>query len=494
MSRDLPEFERLPRPELPSRHAGAAAAYEPRRRFNPLLIVSIPLFTILACYSALVVVTQLDDTFLPGNEIGIGPISVIPGVDSPVNPDTASPEERINLLVLGLDLRRDEPDDQPARTDSIMIMSIDPYAKTAGMFSIPRDMWVEIPDGNGGYYRNKVNTAYEFGDLYNYPGGGIASIKDTLKHNFDLDVDNYIVLNFNNFISLIDELGGIDVDVPEYAADFQYNDCNACSYYAVEFLPGMQHMDGETALAYVRIRKSDNDFKRIERQQLVVKATALKAASLGSILSNPVGLYKEYRSAIKTDVGEFSIPGLAKLLQQVDLSAAPSVSLADGAVYVCPSETCGEAAAYLWYADKLEELKNIVFDPAQNSPLTNEHAAVSVKNGTLTPDLAGEFAQFLSNNGLTSSQIAIDEYFGGLLEDQTMIYDLSGKKEITAKQLADWLHLPYARIRSGDHPDAGQFIGEATTTDVVVVLGADADVPGNAASNANSAETETAGG
>lgn len=493
MSRDLPEFERLPRPELPSHRGGAPAAPVSRHRFNPLLLVSIPLFTVLSCYSALAVASQLDDTFLPGNEIGIGPFARIPGVDSPVNPEEATPEERINILVLGLDLRRDEPDDQPARTDSIMILSIDPFAKTAGMFSIPRDMWVEIPDGRGGYYKNKVNTAYEFGDLYDYPGGGPALIEDTIKHNFDIDVDNYVVLNFNNFISLIDELGGIDVDVPEFAYDYQYNDCNACAYYSVEFEPGVQHMDGERALAYVRIRKSDNDLKRIERQQLVVRATALKAASLSSILDNPVGLYNEYKSSIKTDIGAAFVPGRAKLLQQVDLDAAPSVSMAS-AVYECPAETCGEASALLWDEAKLEALKNIVFAPAENSPLINEFAMVSVKNGTLTPDLAGEFAQFLSDQGLASSQIAIDEYFGGELEDQTVIYDLSGKKELTTKQLADWLHLPYARIRSANHPDAGQFIGEATTTDVVVVLGADANVPGMAASNANSAETTTAGG
>ncbi|MCH8955164.1 LCP family protein, partial [candidate division KSB1 bacterium] len=61
------------------------------------------------------------------------------------------------------------------------------------------------------------------------------------------EIDYYIVLNFNNFIELIDELGGIDVDVPSYARDVAYNDCNGCPYYPVEFFAGLQHMDGETA-------------------------------------------------------------------------------------------------------------------------------------------------------------------------------------------------------------------------------------------------------
>ena len=119
-----------------------------------------------------------------------------------------------------------------------------------------------------------------------YPGGGAGLVKDTIEHNFNIPIDYYVLLNFNNFIELIDELGGIDIDVPEYAYDPAYNDCNDCYYYPVEFLEGPEHMVGERALAYARIRASDNDFKRIERQQLVVKATARKAADLGTVFTN----------------------------------------------------------------------------------------------------------------------------------------------------------------------------------------------------------------
>lgn len=491
--RDLPEFERLPRPRLPDPRAASVHA-APRRRFNRFLVLGIPIFAMVSLYASLVVVTALDDVFLPGNELGIGPFAYIPGVENNKNPEFASEEERINVVVLGLDLRRDEPDSQAARTDSVMILTIDPFSKVAGVFSIPRDTWVEIPDGYGGYTMNRINVAYELGEYsyQDYPGGGAGLVKDTIKHNFGIDIDNYVVLNFNNFIDLIDELGGIEVNVPEYAYDFAYNDCNACPYYPVEFFPGPQHMDGETALAYARIRKSDNDFKRMERQQIVLRAVAKKAASLDSVLSNPINLYREYKSSVRTDISEFKVPGLAALMRQIDLDNVPMVSMAP-ATYACPATECGGAAALLWDQLKVEELKNQVFSPEAANPVVREFAIVSVKNGTLTPDLASEFAQFLSAEGIPSTQITIDEYYDGLLANETAIYDLSGKN-LTSRQLADWLGVPYSRIHSADHPDSGRFIDEAGTTDVVVVLGADADVPGSAASNSVLPETETAGG
>lgn len=494
-SRELPEFERLPRPHLPD--ARASAAYAPRRGFNKLLVFGIPVFAVLAFYAALVVVTALDDVFFPGNEFRTGVFAKIPGVESGKDPEVASPEERLNILVLGLDLRRDEPDDQPARTDTVMIMTIDPYAKTAGALSIPRDMWVEIPDGYGGFTRNRINVAYELGEYsyQGYPGGGGGLIKDTIKHNFDIHIDNYVVLNFNNFIDLVDELGGIEVDVPEDVYDPQYHDCNTCPYYEVYFPAGPQHMNGEEALAYSRIRYGDNDFKRIERQQIIVRAIAKKASSISSIVSNPVGLYRQFRNSIKTDISEFLLPGRARLLQQVDLDSVPMVAITPPLVYECPVSVCGGAAGLLWDEDKVQELVKQVFEPQERSnPLITQRAKISVKNGTVTPALAEDFALFLSGQGVASTQISVDEYFNGVLSDETAIYDLSGMSE-SAQQLADWLRIPYTRIYAASHPDTGDFYDERLTTDVVVVLGADATVPDSSGGIANqSQDTTTAGG
>ena len=190
-------------------------------------MAGIAAFGLLTFYLALVVATQVDGYLLPGRQLNLGVPEVIPGVELDT-PEHASIEERINIVVLGLDQRRDEPDDTPARTDSVMILTMDPFSKTGGAFSIPRDTWLDIPDGYGGYITDRINVAYEMGE-YNYddyPGGGAGLVKDTIEHNFNIPIDYYVLLNFNNFIELIDELGGIEIDVPEYAYDPAYNDCN----------------------------------------------------------------------------------------------------------------------------------------------------------------------------------------------------------------------------------------------------------------------------
>lgn len=485
MRRDLPPFERSFRPDVPPPEVPG------QRRYNPLLIFGIPVFFVVAFYLMLVVVTQADQIFFPGNELHLGVFKVIPGVDTGSNPASASIEQRINIVVMGLDLRRDEPEDTPARTDSIFVLTLDPFSKTAGIFSIPRDTLVEIPDGRGGYIKDRINVAYETGQYTykDYPGGGPGLVKDTIEHNFGIPIDHYVILNFNNFISLVDELGGIDVDVPEYVYDGAYNDCKQCPYYAVEFLPGLQHMDGKTALAYARLRKTDNDFKRIERQQLVMKAIAKRASDMGVLLgSNPINLYKKYKDSVRTDISDFKIPGLAALGKQIGVDNIIMVSMAP-ATYPCTSG-CGGAAVLLWDKDKMEEIKARVFNDGQ---LQAEHALLAVLNGTQTPDLASSLASFLAKQGIAPEQIQIDEYAGGGLWEKTVIYDFSGKS-YTAKKLAGWLHLDPSRILPATDIGAGRVRELSPASDVIVVLGGDVTMPDGIVTGDSAADTATAGG
>ena len=477
MSRELPPFE----PPQGSEMDEAAPAH--RRRFNAKVIFGIGAFGMLAFYLSLVVASQVDTVFFPARDLRLP--QALPAVDSGDNPDYADINERTNILLLGLDLRRDEPDDQAARTDSIMILTMDPYANIGGAFSIPRDTWVEIPDGYGGYVDDRINVAYEMGEYTyeDYDGGGAGLIKDTIEHNFNIPIDYYVLLNFNNFIDLIDELDGIDVDVPEYAYDPAYNDCNACYSYPVEFLEGPEHMDGERALAYARIRASDNDFKRIERQQVVVKATAQRAADLGTVFSNAVGLYGKYKDAVKTDIRDSQILGLADLAHKIGPDNIRTVSMAE-ATYPC--NYC-PGAVLLWNEDKVEELKAQVFS---GSRVNDDGASVKILNGTEIPDLAAEFASFLRAQGITSDRLRTDELLNGPLYDRTLIVDLDGKT-VTVDRLAEWLGLPAARIKTASDPEAAEFVDSAT--DVIVVLGSDVELPDGEAAN-SSFQEDTSGG
>ncbi len=463
------------------------------RHVNPAIIFGIALFGVLTFYLSLVVATQADTVFFPGRNLKPGIFAKVPGVESGEAPDVVTIQDRINILILGLDQRRDESDDEPYRTDSVLILTMDPHNKVAGVFSIPRDTWVEIPDGYGGYINDRINVAYEMGEYtYNgYDGGGAGLIKDTIEHNFDIPIDYYVLLNFNNFIDLIDELDGIDVDVPEYAYDYAYSDCNACSEYEVEFLPGLEHMDGERALAYARIRKSDNDFKRIERQQVVIQATAKRGADLGVLLgTNPKSLYDRYKDSVRTDISDSKLLGLADLAQQIGPDNIRMVSMAE-ATYPCPD--CS-AAVLLWNKDKVEELKARVFSDARlQGSIAGEGAVVEVLNGTETPELAGKFASFLKGQGISSGQILTDEIAGGELSDRTLIFDRSGKA-YTVKKLAEWLGLPSTRIKTVPDSDIQRFLNVAPGSDIVVVLGGDAEFPaGDAANSSLGGEATTSG-
>jgi LCP family protein required for cell wall assembly len=460
------------------------AALHPHRRFHLPLMAGIAGFAMIAFYTSLVVAFEVIPILWPGRQLDLG-VKVLPLVETNT-PEHATIEERINIVVLGLDQRRDEPDDGAYRTDSVMILTMDPFSKKGGAFSIPRDTWLDIPNGYGGYITDRINVAYEMGEYSykDYPGGGAGLVKDTIEHNFNIPIDYHVVLNFNNFIDLIDELGGIDVDVPEYAYDPSYDDCNACYAYPVEFLEGPEHMDGERALAYARIRASDNDFKRIERQQLVVRATARKASDLGTVFSNALNLYKQYKNAVKTDISDLQIPGLADLANQIGPDNIRTVSMAE-ATYPCGS--C-PGAVLLWNEAKVEELKARVFS---EDSFAEDGATVKILNGTEVPDLARYVKSLIGTRGITSDRVLTDELLDGPLYDRTIVVNLDGK-EYTAEQIAEWLDLPAARIVTALDPEAAEFLG--ITSDVVVVLGADVNLTGLESANSSLQQDPNPGG
>ncbi|MEX1193456.1 MAG: LCP family protein [Dehalococcoidia bacterium] len=461
--------------DWPNEQNSYAAAFHHRGHFSLAIIGVIVTFAIISFYSFAVMLTQLDNDLLPGNELSIPIVKELPGVDSPSDQDQAETiEERINILLLGLDQRLDDASDEPYRTDSIVVFTIDPYSKTAGAFSIPRDTLVEIPDGDGGVYtETRVNEAYEMGEytsLRGYPGGGPQLAMDTIEYNFGIPIDYYVIMNWNNFIQIIDELEGIDVNIKEYAYDAAYTDCSFCyDVYPVEFVPGVEHMDGQRALAYARIRKSDNDYKRIERQQAVMTAVARKALSLGfGDRGKALDLYNAYKESVRTNIPAIKVPGLALLGGQIGVDKMRMVSMAP-ATYTC---TYCDASVLLWDPDIVEELKAQVFS---DSLLAEEFASVEVLNGTVVPGLAGDFADFLRRKGISSEQLSIDEYADGLLYDTTIVIDVNGNAEHTASRVAEWLGLPASSIITGSDPQAEPFLD--TPAGVVVVLGADAEVP-----------------
>ncbi len=406
-------------------------------RFHFPLIMGIVLTFILSFYGVVAVATQLDDYLLPGNELNVGILAHLPGVDKSDVPEAASIQQRINVLLLGLDRRPDEPPDAPIRTDTIAILSIDPYSDTAGVLSIPRDTWVEIPDGRGGFTEERINAAYTLAQtgVVFHREGPAGLVKETIAHNFGIPIDHYVVLDFVDFIRAIDTLGGIDVDVPKYVYDPAYQECYTCPVTAVAFRPGLQHMDGHMALAYARIRFGSNDFERIERQQQVMRAAFRKAMDLG-LLMDPGrlrSLYSQFQSSVDTDISLPRALGLALKVRQIPEERIKTMSLAPAMRdYITPEGW----SVLIW---DQEDVQRVVRRFFLDGRLEQESPTIEVRNGTDVPGLATQVATFLVDQGLPEEWISIaPEPAPG--HSYTRIYSVRGK-EYSARKLAEWLGL-----------------------------------------------------
>lgn len=178
---------------------------------------------------------------------------------------TLFPLPRTNLLLLGLDRR---PDDTTfvSRTDTLILMTIYPAKNYVGMLSIPRDLWITLPDGSA----NRINVAHFFAEA-NTPGAGPTASQQTVQSNFGVDVPYYLRLDFAGFIKIVDAVGGIEIDVPAPLFDDEYPTYDY-GITTVSFEAGPQHLNGEQALAYARIRHGSSDFQRAERQGRVIAA------------------------------------------------------------------------------------------------------------------------------------------------------------------------------------------------------------------------------
>lgn len=214
--------------------------------------------------------------------------------------------DRLTVLVMGADRRPGES--VYSRTDTMILLSIDPQSETASMMSIPRDLWVEIPNYNRNY---RINTAFVLGSQTGGTQGGAELAMETITHNLGIKIDHYILVDFQTVTNLIDELGGVTIDVPETIDDPLYPDMSF-GYDPFYIEAGNQKLDGSTSLKYMRTRHTGTDFDRSRRQQQVIVALRDQLSDQGipRLLLNLPAFIQEARDGIYTDM---SITGLQTL-------------------------------------------------------------------------------------------------------------------------------------------------------------------------------------
>ncbi|API91747.1 MULTISPECIES: LCP family protein [Virgibacillus] len=177
--------------------------------------------------------------------------------------------DNVSVLIMGIDSSDIRNNADNARTDTLMVATLNKDDKSVKLVSIPRDTYVYIPEVG---YETKINHAHAF--------GGTQATRDTVENLLDIPIDYYVKVNFEAFIDVVNAVDGITVDVPYELKEQNSKD----QANAIHLLPGEQELNGEEALALARTRKLDNDIERGKRQQEIIKAVISKAISLDSIL------------------------------------------------------------------------------------------------------------------------------------------------------------------------------------------------------------------
>jgi LCP family protein required for cell wall assembly len=398
-----------------------------------------------------------------GDESVLNPdaLQVDPGIPLPDPWDGA---ERITILIMGLDLRDWDSGEGPPRTDTMILFTIDPIAKTAGMLSVPRDLWAVIP----GFNPNKINTAYYFGELYSVPGGGPALAMKTVEQTIGVPIDYYAQIDFEAFIGFIDLIGGVKIDVPTAISV----DPLGADTIPKNLQPGVQTLPGSVALAYARDRKSGGgDFARSQRQQQIVigiRDRILDFNLLPGLIANSLEIFAELSSGIDTNLPLDDAIRLALLAAQIDINNIKRGIIGeDDIVYGFSPD---ELAILIPIPDKIREVRDEIFTGSSAlSPLTPgsveermvaEGASISIQNGTSDTALGNSTQTYLAGIGANIVEVrGADTAYS-----QSLVIDHSGNP-YTLAFLLEWMGLSNARIVHDFNP--------TSPIDVEVRLGSD---------------------
>jgi LCP family protein required for cell wall assembly len=391
-------------------------------------------------------------------------------VTAEVTPVPWNGSDRITILIMGLDYRDWESGTGAPRTDSMMLATLDPVARTAGMLSIPRDLWVEIP----GFEHNRINTAYFLGESYNLPGGGPELAMKTVENVLGVPVDFFAVIEFSAFERMIDEIDGIEVLVPERVKisplGRQSRWLEAKAYL----------LDGPEALAYARARKTEGgDFDRAARQQQVVLAVrdrVLELDMIPTLITRAPALYQELAQGVRTNLSFDQMMSLILLASQLDKKAIQRGVIEPPEMVIF--QTLPDGAQVLKpVPDRIRQLRDEIFtltsavgpsvaaeDPAEGA--RQEGARLAARNGSGIEGLATQTSDFLTEQGLHVVEVGNADRLDYEIS-RVIVY--SDRFPYTVRYLASLFGLEESQILNQSTPDS--------PVDIAVILGRDWQVP-----------------
>lgn len=401
-------------------------------------------------------------------------------------------KDRINILLLGMG---GEGHDGAYLTDTIILASLKPSTGEAAMMSFPRDLVSPVSNWQ------KINSINAYAE-YKEEGSGGEAVMKSMSELLNIDIDYYARIDFSGFAKIIDEIGGIEIEVENTFDDYRYpiyGEEDNPNYYArfehLHFDAGLQKMNGSTALKYARSRHAygleGSDYARAKRQQLVIEAVKNKLLSASTLL-NPVTIGKlvdEFNSNISTNVEIWEMLRLWNLSKDVNRENITNFVFNDAPDnYLVSSRSEEGAFILLPKSGSFDNIRSFVanifpenLDGEENTEVKSfatsktitsitGTSSVVVLNGTWITGLAGRKSAVAKQAGFSIMQVANAperDY------SNSVIYDLSdGEKKNSLKILANLI----GATESDNLPNwAIDYTIGSSSPDLILVLGSQAD-------------------
>jgi polyisoprenyl-teichoic acid--peptidoglycan teichoic acid transferase len=363
---------------------------------------------------------------------------------------------QVRILLMGIDQRAETGEQGPFRTDTMMLLNVDPVGKRAGLISIPRDLWVDIPN----FEPNRINTANAIGDANAYPGGGGPALAmETVAANLGVRVDKYVLINFDVFLAVADLLApnGIEVCIDQVIDDPYYPD-DLYGTIAVHFDPGCQRLDAEHLLQYARTRKTEGgDYDRARRQQQVLdamRAELLSAGGVAQFITQAPALWAELTGGYRTNLTYEEVLQLGMLVGEIGADDIRSAVIDQN--YVQPGTTPEGDQVLVPIQSRISDLiQRVFYDEVFVADSTGvgdlksradaEFAPIYVYNGTDVAGLAGDVREWMTGRGVNVTGVGNTT----APVSQTIIRDYGGRYPDTARYLAGLLGIGPERIQPG---------------------------------------------
>jgi LCP family protein required for cell wall assembly len=307
----------------------------------------------------------------------------------------------INVVLLGND--NELTGESVARTDTMIIVSINRTTGTVSLLSLPRDLYVYIPS----WTMQRINTAYPYGESVGWTDGGFGLLRQTIFYNLGINVHYYAMVDLSGFVALVDAVGGVDVavdcgiqDLPLIGAEVP-----SAAYPVGEdgeyVLPvGYYHLDGSEALWYARSRTSSSDFDRGVRQQQILRAV-WRAARDNGLLAQAPTLYSEGIQYVETNMAFENILSLVPIAANLDPAMIENFSLTR-TYHTTPWQTPDGDYVQLPVYETMRPLLEDFYAPPTENQLAIEGATVGIYNGTNNPNLDIVAAERLQADGFNA--------------------------------------------------------------------------------------------